>query len=127
MTEILEVYKCEICGNIVEMLHEGAGQLVCCGEPMKLFEAKTGDEGMEKHVPVVVMVDQGMKVKVGDVPHPMLDEHHIEWIEVIVDSRTHRKFLKPGDPPEAKFWITGDNVTVRAYCNIHGLWKSGSE
>ncbi|MCK4266783.1 MAG: desulfoferrodoxin [Thermoplasmata archaeon] len=127
MTEILEVYKCEICGNIVEMLHEGAGQLVCCGEPMKLFEAKNQDEGQEKHVPVIERSDVGVKVKVGDVPHPMLDEHYIEWIEIIADGMVYRKALKPGDVPEAEFRITGDSATVRAYCNIHGLWKSGSE
>ncbi|MBW1614684.1 MAG: desulfoferrodoxin [Deltaproteobacteria bacterium] len=112
MTEKLQVYKCEICGNIVEVLHDGKGELVCCGQPMKLFVENTVDAAKEKHVPVVEKIAQGFKVKVGDVAHPMEEKHYIEWIEIIADGKAYREFLKPGDA-----------VTARGYCNLHGLWK----
>ena len=118
------VYKCEICGNIVEVLHEGKGELVCCGQPMKLQEENTVEASFEKHIPVIEKVDGGIIVKVGSAAHPMLAEHYIEWIEVIVGEKVCRKALKPGDAPEAEFPITDDNVIARAYCNLHGLWKS---
>jgi superoxide reductase len=124
MTKRLQVYKCEVCGNIVEVLHEGVGELVCCNQPMKLFEAKTKDEGKEKHVPVVEKTNEGFKVKVGSVQHPMEEKHYIEWIEAIADGRAYRTFLKPGDTPEAVFCIDSDSITVREYCNVHGLWTS---
>ena len=124
MTKKLEIYKCEICGNIVELLHEGVGQLVCCGQPMKLFEEKTEDQGMEKHVPVIEKTEKGIKVKVGSIPHPMEDEHYIEWIEVIGGEKVCRKFLKPGDQPEVEFETQSENVKVRELCNVHGLWSS---
>jgi superoxide reductase len=120
----MEVYKCELCGNIVEMLHEGAGELVCCGEPMVLFDAKTMEEGTEKHKPVIEKTEQGIKVKVGDVPHPMMEEHFIEWIELIADGVVYRNNLKPGDSPEAVFCLDAENIWARAYCNIHGIWKN---
>jgi superoxide reductase len=124
MTKRLQVYKCEVCGNIVEVLHEGVGELVCCNQPMKLLEAKTKDEGQEKHVPVVEKTDAGFKVKVGSVEHPMEEKHHIEWIEAIADGKAYRAFLKPGDTPEAEFCIESDTITAREHCNIHGLWTS---
>ena len=124
MTELKQIYKCNICGNIVEVLHTGAGELVCCGQPMQLFEEKTEDEGKEKHVPVIEKIEGGVKVKVGSVPHPMEDAHHIEWVEVIADGKSCRKFLKPGDEPEAEFEIRAEQVTAREYCSVHGLWKS---
>lgn len=124
MTERLQIYKCEICGNVVEVLHTGKGELVCCGQPMKLYRENTVDAALEKHVPVIEKTDTGFKVRVGSVPHPMIDEHYIEWIELIVDGISYRKFLNPGDKPEAEFCIKADNVTAREYCNIHGLWKS---
>ena len=124
MAKRLEIYKCEICGNIVEVLHEGVGELVCCNQPMKLYEENTVDAAKEKHVPVVEKVDGGFKVKVGSVPHPMEDKHYIEWIEVIADGDAYRHFLKPGDAPEAVFNIKADKVTDREYCNLHGLWRS---
>lgn len=124
MAKRLEIYKCEICGNIVEVLHEGVGELVCCNQPMKLYEENTVDAAKEKHVPVVEKVDGGFKVKVGSVPHPMEDKHYIEWIEVITDGDAYRHFLKPGDAPEAVFNIEADKVTAREYCNLHGLWRS---
>lgn len=124
MTKQLEVYKCNICGNIVEVLHEGEGELICCNEPMKLLKANTVDAATEKHVPVIEEVDGGFKVSVGSAPHPMEEAHYIEWIELIVDGKAYRQFLKPGDKPEATFLVTGENVTAREYCNLHGLWKS---
>lgn len=125
MTALKQIYRCNVCGNIVEVLHTGKGELVCCGQPMELLQEKTTDVGLEKHVPVIEATDKGVKVKVGDVPHPMEAKHYIEWIEVITDSDSCRKFLKPGDKPEAEFEIGRQKVTAREYCNIHGLWKSG--
>ena len=124
MAEKLQVYKCEACGNIVEVLHGGGGELVCCGDPMVLFVENTVDAAKEKHVPVVEKVDQGIKVKVGSVPHPMEEKHYIEWVEIIVDGKVCREFLKPGDAPEALFNLQDENVTAREYCSIHGLWKA---
>ena len=123
MSKILQVYKCEICGNIVEVLHEGVGQLVCCGQPMNLLEEKLEDQGKEKHVPVVERIAKGIKIKVGAIPHPMEDKHYIEWIEVKTSNGICRKFLKAGDAPEAEFDIEEDILQARIYCNIHGLWS----
>ena len=124
MASIKEIFKCNICGNIVEVLHGGAGQLVCCGQPMELLKEKTEDEGQEKHVPMIKKTDDGIRVKVGSVPHPMEDSHLIEWIEITADGNVYRKFLKAGDAPEAEFCIKAENVTAREHCNVHGLWKS---
>lgn len=124
MTELRQVYKCNVCGNIVEVLHTGVGKLVCCGQPMELQKEKTEDVGREKHVPVIEKTESGVKVKVGSVPHPMEEKHHIEWIEVIADGRSCRKFLKPGDIPEAEFCVKPEKIVAREYCNMHGLWKS---
>jgi superoxide reductase len=123
MAEKLQVYKCNVCGNIVEVLHGGVGQLVCCDEPMELLDEKTADTGKEKHVPVIEKIDGGYKVKVGSVPHPMEEKHFIEWIELLADGKTYRQFLDPGLAPEAVFHIEGDSVSAREHCNIHGLWK----
>ncbi len=123
MTASLQIYKCEICGNIVEVLHEGAGELVCCGAPMKLFSENTADSATEKHVPVIEKVDGGFKVVVGSTLHPMEEKHYIEWIEVIADGTAYRRFLKPGDAPEAVFNVEAGEITAREYCNVHGLWK----
>lgn len=122
MTERLQVYKCEICGNIVEVLHSGKGQLVCCGQIMKLMEEKAEDVGKEKHVPVIEKMDKGIKVKVGSIPHPMEEKHYIEWVEIITDSGLSRRFFKPGDKPEVEFETDTEKAKVREYCNIHGLW-----
>jgi len=129
MTRRMEIYKCDICGNIVELLHAGAGELVCCGKPMRLCVANTVDASLEKHVPVVEKTAAGVKVSVGSVPHPMEDKHYIEWIEVYSDGKILRQFLKPGEPPSALF-ATGESLaaagslTAFEYCNLHGLWKS---
>lgn len=124
MTKRSQIYKCEICGNIVEVLHEGKGELVCCGQPMKVFTENTADAAKEKHVPVIEKVSGGLKIKVGSVSHPMEEKHYIEWIEIIADGKAYRQFLQPGDNPEAFFSIEADTITARAYCNIHGLWKN---
>jgi superoxide reductase len=123
MTVQKQVYRCKICGNIVEVMHAGVGELVCCGQPMELLSGKTEDVGKEKHVPVIEKTASGIKVKVGSVPHPMEEKHYIELIEVIADGRTCVKFLKPGDKPEAEFNIKADKIVAREYCNVHGLWK----
>jgi superoxide reductase len=123
MAERLQIYKCELCGNIVEVLHGGAGELVCCGEPMKLYEENVADAAVEKHVPVSEPAEHGLKVKVGSVAHPMEEAHYIEWIEVVADGKAYREFLKPGGAPEAAFCLEAENVTLREYCNVHGLWK----
>ena len=123
MAERLQVYKCNVCGNIVEVLHGGVGELVCCGQPMERLVERTADEGKEKHVPVIEKVDGGIKVKVGSVPHPMEAKHYIEWVELLVDGKVYRQFLKAGDAPEAVFSVDGGAVSAREHCTIHGLWK----
>jgi len=124
MTVQKQIFKCNVCGNIVEVLHAGVGQLVCCGQPMELLTEKTEDVGLEKHVPVIERVGNKVKVKVGSVPHPMEQKHYIEWIEVITDGGTCRKFLKAGEKPEAEFEIAVEKIEAREYCSIHELWKS---
>ncbi len=124
VSERLQVYKCEICGNIVEVLHVGGGELVCCGQPMKLQAEKTEDQGREKHVPVVEKTKNGVLVKIGSVPHPMEEKHYIEWIEVLANGKAYRRFLNPGERPEAEFEIKADKISAREYCNVHGLWKA---
>ena len=122
MTKLNEIYKCNVCGNIVEVLHTGAGALVCCGEEMVLLSPKKEDTGQEKHVPIVEKTDRGYKVTVGEVLHPMQEEHYIEWIELIVDGKLYRQYLKPGEEPVAEFNVQGDAVVAREYCNVHGHW-----
>ena len=125
MTKKLEIYKCEICGNIVEVLHAGVGALVCCGAEMKKFEEKTEDASTEKHVPYIEKTADGILVKVGqNQDHPMADEHFIEWIQIIADGEAYRNFLNPGDKPQAEFKIDADKIDAREFCNVHGLWRS---
>ncbi|NLA40519.1 MAG: desulfoferrodoxin [Smithella sp.] len=119
-----EVYKCNVCGNIVEILHAGVGKLVCCDQPMKLMTENTTDAAKEKHVPVAEKVAGGFKVTVGSVAHPMEEKHYIEWIEVIADGKIYRQYLAPGQAPEAVFPIEAISITAREYCNLHGLWKA---
>jgi len=123
MTARKKIYKCQVCGNIVEVLHEGVGELVCCGKPMELQQENTVDAAKEKHVPVVERIDRALRIKVGSIPHPSTQEHYIEWIEIIADGKAYRQFLNPGDAPEATFEIDAKQVAARAYCNLHGLWK----
>ncbi|NOY70111.1 MAG: desulfoferrodoxin [Deltaproteobacteria bacterium] len=124
MTERLEIYKCELCGNIVEVMDGNDGTLVCCGQPMAKMEENTVDAAREKHVPVVEKTADGYKVSVGAVAHPMVEEHYIEWIELVAGDRSYTKFLKPGDAPEAVFCVDAQSVIARAYCNLHGHWKA---
>jgi len=123
MTILNEVYKCESCGNIVEVVHASGGTLVCCGKEMTLQKPNTVDAAKEKHVPVIEKNAQGVLVKVGSVPHPMEEKHYIEFIEVVSDNKIYRAYLKPGDKPQAQFELP-DISFARAYCNLHGLWKS---
>jgi superoxide reductase len=127
MANTNEVYRCNLCGNIVWVVHPGVGQLVCCGKPMELMTERTAaNEGVEKRVPVVAEEGTGvLAVKVGSVEHPMSEEHYIEWIEVQEDNgNVQARFLNPQDKPFARFELTGKPVKVRAYCNLHGLWKA---
>jgi len=124
MTERLQIYRCNICGNIVEMLHPGVGTLVCCDQPMELLTEKAEDVGREKHIPVVERIEGGVRVRVGPVPHPMEENHYIEWIELVAGDAVYRSFLKPGDKPEAEFKVTAEKLEAREYCSVHGLWKS---
>ena len=120
----LQVYKCSVCGNTVEVMHVGGGTLTCCDKPMEVQEEKTADAATEKHVPVVEKVDGGYKVKVGSVPHPMTDEHFIEWIELVAGDEIMVAFLKPGAAPEAVFKTDAADVSAREFCTVHGFWKS---
>ena len=125
MAERLQVYKCDLCGNIVEVVHGGGGELVCCGQPMNLLVENTTDAAVEKHVPVVEELEHGIKVSVGSVPHPMGDDHYIEWIEVVAGGRSYTEYLSPGGAAEATFCVKAAEVTmVREYCNLHGHWKA---
>ena len=125
MANLLDIYKCKLCGNVVSLLHVGDGTLVCCGEDMTRMEENTVDASKEKHVPVVEKTANGYKVKVGSVAHPMEDAHWIQWIELVADGVSYTRFLKPGNAPEAEFCIAdAKNVYAREYCNLHGHWKS---
>ena len=124
MVQLKEIYKCNVCGNIVEVVHAGGGELVCCGQPMELQKEKVLDVGNEKHVPVIEKTANGVKIKVGSIPHPMEETHYIEWIELHADGAVYRKFLRPGEKSEAEFYVTAKAVAARAYCNVHGLWRS---
>jgi len=124
-TETLEVYKCQVCGIVAEVLDGGAGELICCGQPMvQMSEKGIADEGKEKHVPVIETTDDGIKVKIGSVPHPMEPMHFIQWIEVVAGGRTYRQFLQPGQAPEAAFCVKAEGIIVREMCNKHGLWRA---
>lgn len=124
MAKQYEIYKCMLCGNLVEVLFAGVSNPECCGQPMKLMLEGTSDGSAEKHVPVIEKTATGFKVKVGSVAHPMEEKHWIQWIELIADGRSYTKFLNPGDAPEAEFCIQAKNVIAREYCNLHGHWKS---
>ena len=122
MATLQDIYKCELCGNMVEMVHVGGGELVCCGQPMSKIAENSTDAAQEKHVPVVEKQEDGWQVSVGSVAHPMADDHYIEWIELQAGDTVYRQHLKPGDTPVATFALQADKVTARAYCNLHGLW-----
>ncbi len=124
MNAVNQVYKCEHCGNVVEILYAGGAPLVCCGEKMGLLEEQTADSTTEKHVPVIEKTDKGYKVTVGSTLHPMLEKHSIQWIELMADGKVYRQNLKPGDAPAAEFHVEASEVSAREYCNLHGLWKA---
>jgi len=123
MSKRLEVYKCSICGVIVEVMNSGGGSLICCGQNMDKMTENTVDAATEKHVPVITRGDGTITVTVGDVVHPMEEAHYIQWIELLADDKIYRKYLKPGEAPEATFNVTAANVTAREYCNLHGQWS----
>lgn len=124
MTNLNEIYKCALCGNIVEVVHASAGQLVCCGQPMKLLKENTAEASKEKHIPLIVKSENEVLVKIGSIEHPMEEKHYIEWIELQTLDNVYRKYLKPGDEPEAVFKTNEEIICAREYCNIHGLWKA---
>lgn len=124
MGKLLEVYKCNLCGNIVESIHVGGGALTCCGAEMVLLAENTVDASKEKHVPVIEAIEGGYKVTVGSVAHPMEEKHYIEWIELIADGKAFRQFLNPGEVAEAVFIVSATSVTVRELCNLHGQWSA---
>jgi superoxide reductase len=123
MAKKLQIYKCDACSNIVEVLHGGGGELVCCSNVMRLLKEQTADAATEKHVPVIEKIDGGYKVTVGSTLHPMEEKHYIQWIELLADGKAYRQFLNPGDAPVAQFAVVADSVCAREHCNIHGLWK----
>lgn len=128
MTKRKQIYRCQVCGNIVEVLNPGAGTLVCCGQPMNLLDENTTDAAQEKHVPVVTRTENGFRVEVGSVAHPMEEKHYVQWIELVTPARTYRKYLNPGEAPVAEFCVGAEEasgeVYAREYCNLHGLWKA---
>lgn len=124
MAKLNQIYKCAICGNITEVVHAGGGELVCCGQPMLLLTESKHDEGQEKHVPIIEKTENGTLIKVGSVPHPMTEDHYIEWIEVMIGDKIIRRMLKPGEPSELEICTQEDNITARTYCNIHELWSN---
>jgi superoxide reductase len=124
MVQLMQIYKCEHCGNIVEVVGAGSGTLVCCGKDMTLLTENTVDASKEKHVPVIEKSGSKVTVKVGSVAHPMEEKHFIQFIELLADGKIYRKFLKPGEQPIATFEITADKVSAREYCNLHGIWKA---
>ena len=124
MTKLHQVYECQVCGNRVEVIRPGAGTLVCCNQPMNLYEENTVDASQEKHVPVITKTENGYRVQVGSVIHPMIEAHYIEWIELVADGMVYRKYLKPGEEPVAEFITDAEDVYAREFCNLHGLWRS---
>lgn len=125
MVEVKQVYKCEVCGNIVEVVNAGGGTLTCCGQPMKLLQENSVDAALEKHVPVIEKTADGVLVKVGSVEHPMTKDHYIQWIEIHTDNnKVYRKYLTPDNKPQAEFKLTENVAFAREYCNLHGLWKT---
>ncbi|PID52521.1 MAG: desulfoferrodoxin [Candidatus Moraniibacteriota bacterium] len=124
MTERDQIYKCSICGNIVEVKHAGAGELACCGKSMIVLNANTEDAAIEKHVPQIESTEDGIVVRVGKVDHPMDNDHYIEWITLVAGNEVKTVYLTPNEEPVATFAVTAEEITVYAYCNLHGLWKS---
>ena len=127
MKEKFDLYRCELCGNIVALIKNGGGELVCCGKPMVKLEAGVTDGAAEKHIPYFEKDGDRLKVQIGSVEHPMLEEHHIEWIAVETPKMIQRHILEPGEAPRAEFIVDGDDFIIYEYCNLHGLWKAESK
>lgn len=127
MTKLNQIYRCPVCGNIVEVVHPAGGILVCCGQPMELITENSKDASLEKHVPFIRKIDGGYQVTIGSIEHPMIPEHYIEWIELITEDRVMRKYLQPGEKPIAVFLTDAQKITAREYCNVHGLWITENE
>lgn len=124
MTKLHEIYRCKVCGNIVELVHASIGELVCCNQKMELKKENSVDAATEKHVPVIEKNGDKILIKIGSEPHPMEEAHFIEWIEILADGQSYKKFLQPGDAPEAEFCVEASEIIAREYCNLHGLWKN---
>lgn len=124
MSNQLEIYHCALCGQLIEVLQAGGGELVCCEQPMKCMVEGTTDAAKEKHVPTIEKTATGYLVKVGAVAHPMEEKHYIQWVELVADGVSYTQFLKPGDAPQAEFCIQANHVIAREYCNLHGHWKA---
>ncbi|MDA3899238.1 MAG: desulfoferrodoxin [Spirochaetes bacterium] len=121
----LFVYKCEVCGNVVEVMSVGGGTLSCCDQDMVLMEEKSADSSTEKHVPIIESIENGVRVTVGSIEHPMTEEHYIQWIEVLNGDWVNRKYLAPGQKPQAEFYVPfSDSLIAREFCNVHKHWKS---
>lgn len=124
MAKLNQILKCDSCGLILEVVHGSESEPTCCDSTMKLLAENSTDASKEKHVPVIEKIAGGFKVNIGSAPHPMEEKHFIEWIELIADGVSYKAFLSPGMAPSAVFMIAGSHVAARAYCNIHGLWRS---
>lgn len=129
MTELMQIYKCEICGNIVEVIHPAGGELVCCGQAMTLLTEQTNETMQEKHKPVIVFEGETKTIRVGAIPHPMENEHYIMFIEAISPDKKYikRKYLSPHEAPELELKCKCDTVIARELCNLHGLWSASNE
>ena len=126
MTERMQIFKCELCDNMVEVVHGGAGELVCCAKLMKHMVDDTVDAAKEKHVPIIEKNSDVYIVKVGSIEHPMTGEHYIEWVELSADNMVYKQYLKPGIKPQAELNLKVNKVVARAYCNLHGLWEASN-
>ena len=123
--KLLDVYKCKLCENVVEVVNAGGGTLSCCGQDMMLMVENTVDAAKEKHVPVLEETPDGYTIKVGSVAHPMIPEHYIQWVELIMGAKVYREFLQPGQEPQASFKVDKkETPAAREFCNLHGLWKA---
>lgn len=133
MTKINEIYHCSICGNIISVFHDGPGVLSCCDQTMSLLKSNTIEASLEKHIPVFQKTKKGFKIQVGSIPHPMEEKHFIEWLEFAIEDKIIRKQFRPGEKAELIIECQNYNLDnckkdnpkwIRAYCNLHGLWKS---
>ncbi len=118
-----DIYKCSVCGQMVEVINGTKPLMICCKQEMEKLTENTTDAAVEKHIPVIEKIEGGYRVFVGEVEHPMVEEHWIEWIELIAGDKVYKQYFNSGQKPEAFFKIDEEEITARAYCNLHGLWK----